>query len=514
MKRVDSVISLIYSLSKSEKKHFSSQVVKDKEEKDYLVIYDIITKSKQPNGNTVKEEFYQRRPNGSFEVSIQYLYEKLVDTLLTLRKRKDIYYDLLNDLCKARMLYERSLFEECFEILSNTIEQAQFYENNEILTIALKLELEYLLRLNFPNMTEQELFHKHFIQNESLKKIRKITEQSSLHNLLKYRLSHIGAIRTSKQKQDMNDLMVNELYIAASSDAEGNFELTRNHKLFQANYLMGAGDYKAALNSYKELNLLFEQNQQFWSNPPIYYLSVLEGVLGSLRTVGNYDEMPYFLEKLKRLIAEDSSLEFKVNAICLLFQYELFPHLDKGEFFNCTKLIDCYQESLYNKEAWLGAKLRTCKEMEGFAMKEFWNVIQAVFAAVGGWLGYFLGGCDGLLYALLAFVVLDYITGIMCAVADKKLSSAVGFKGICRKVLIFALVGIGHLLDVQIFGETGVLRTAIIFFYLSNEGLSVVENAAYLGLPIPVKLRKVLEQLHDRSEKEEDSVEEKKDGEQ
>ena len=122
MKRVDSVISLIYSLSKSEKKHFSLQVIKDKEEKDYLVIYDIIIKSKQPNGNTVKEEFYRRKPNGSFEVSIQYLYEKLTDTLLTLRKKKDIYYDLLNNLCKARMLYERSLFEECFEILSNTIE--------------------------------------------------------------------------------------------------------------------------------------------------------------------------------------------------------------------------------------------------------------------------------------------------------------------------------------------------------------------------------------------------------
>lgn len=147
---------------------------------------------------------------------------------------------------------------------------------------------------------------------------------------------------------------------------------------------------------------------------------------------------------------------------------------------------------------------------EGFAMKEFWNVIQAVFAAVGGWLGYFLGGCDGLLYALLAFVVLDYITGIMCAVADKKLSSAVGFKGICRKVLIFALVGIGHLMDTQVIGSGSVLRTAVIFFYISNEGLSLVENAAYLGLPIPSKLHKVLEQLHDRSEEEED----KKDGEE
>ena len=135
-------------------------------------------------------------------------------------------------------------------------------------------------------------------------------------------------------------------------------------------------------------------------------------------------------------------------------------------------------------------------------MKEFWNTIQLIFTAVGGWLGYFLGGCDGLLYTLLAFVVLDYITGIMCAVADKKLSSAVGFRGLFRKILIFALVGVGHLLDVQILGADGVLRTAVIFFYLSNEGISLIENAAHLGLPIPAKLKAVLEQLHDRAEKD------------
>lgn len=137
-----------------------------------------------------------------------------------------------------------------------------------------------------------------------------------------------------------------------------------------------------------------------------------------------------------------------------------------------------------------------------FIMKEFWNIIQLIFTAVGGWLGYFLGGFDGLLYALLVFVVLDYLTGVMCAISDKKLSSAVGFKGICRKVLIFALVGIGHLLDTHVIGSGSILRTAITFFYLSNEGLSLIENAAYLGLPIPAKLRTILEQLHDRAEKE------------
>lgn len=135
-------------------------------------------------------------------------------------------------------------------------------------------------------------------------------------------------------------------------------------------------------------------------------------------------------------------------------------------------------------------------------MKEFWTTIQVIFTGVGGWLGYFLGGCDGLLYALVLFVVVDYITGVMCAAADHKLSSEVGFKGICRKVLIFLLVGIGHVLDTQIIGTGSVLRTAVIFFYLSNEGISLLENAGHLGLPIPEKLKIVLEQLHDRAEKE------------
>ena len=135
-------------------------------------------------------------------------------------------------------------------------------------------------------------------------------------------------------------------------------------------------------------------------------------------------------------------------------------------------------------------------------MKEFRNTIQLIFAAVGGWLGWFLGGCDGLLYALVAFVVIDYITGVFCAAIDHKLSSKIGFKGICKKVLIFILVGMGNIIDVQIIGNGSVMRTAVIFFYLSNEGISLLENSAHLGLPIPQKLKDILEQLHDRAEKE------------
>lgn len=119
-----------------------------------------------------------------------------------------------------------------------------------------------------------------------------------------------------------------------------------------------------------------------------------------------------------------------------------------------------------------------------------------IISSIGGVLGVFLGGMDGLIYALLAFSVIDYITGIMCAIDKKELSSSVGFKGIARKIIIFSLVGVANILDVYILGHVGVLRAAVIFFYLSNEGISILENTSKLGLPVPEKLQNILQQLN------------------
>ena len=142
-------------------------------------------------------------------------------------------------------------------------------------------------------------------------------------------------------------------------------------------------------------------------------------------------------------------------------------------------------------------------------MKDVWNVVQVVFAAVGGGIGWFFGELDGFFYTLLAFVVIDYLTGVMCAIADRSLSSEVGFRGIFRKVLIFVMVGAGHILDAQVIGSGDALRTAVIFFYISNEGVSLLENAAHLSLPVPDKMKAVLEQLHKKGE----DGDEEKDGE-
>lgn len=135
-------------------------------------------------------------------------------------------------------------------------------------------------------------------------------------------------------------------------------------------------------------------------------------------------------------------------------------------------------------------------------MKEFMNMVQCAFAAVGGFLGWIVGGLDGLLYALTAFVVVDYVTGLMAAGLEKKLSSSVGFRGIFKKVVIFCLVAVGHVIDTHVIQNGSVLRTAVIFFYLSNEGISILENAGRIGLPVPEGLKGVLEQLKEEKRDE------------
>ena len=136
--------------------------------------------------------------------------------------------------------------------------------------------------------------------------------------------------------------------------------------------------------------------------------------------------------------------------------------------------------------------------MRDFSIDLIWAKIQIAITAIGGWLGYFLGGLDGLMIALIVLMTLDYVSGVMCAIIDKKLSSAVGFKGVCKKVFILMLVGVAHIIDLHVVGTGSALLGAVICFYMSNEGLSLLENAAHIGLPIPDKLRDILAQLHDK----------------
>jgi tetratricopeptide (TPR) repeat protein len=300
MIKSEALILLVNSMSKSEKKALKLSSSKKKTVPDYMVLFNLIEEEKLTDANNLKELFLQKRKGSSFEVTAKYLYKVILDRLLILREKQDSYYILFNNIMKARILFEKSLFEEAFDLLELTIKESVKYENYYALMLASKLELEYLLNLDFPGVSEKDLLNKHLKINEILKLFRKVNELSSLYELLKFRMTHRGLVRSQKQKLELNDLVVSEMSIVATSNIE-NFEIRKLHQLFQANYLISVGDYKSALRSYNELSSLFEMNSHLWSNPPIYYLLTLQGVLESLRRIRNYDGMKIFVERLKKL---------------------------------------------------------------------------------------------------------------------------------------------------------------------------------------------------------------------
>jgi hypothetical protein len=311
-----------------------------------MILYDIIEKSRELPQGSVLPEFLKKRDGASVETTVKYLYELLLDTMLELKKEQDSFYFLFNKIMKARILFEKSMFDECFGMLGDIIEVAEKYENYYAMLLAARLELDYLLVLNFPNLNEKTLLQKQFKINEALKYVRKINEQSSLYENLKHRIIYKGHARSQKQKDELNDLVFSEISIVASQNQDS-FEISKLHQLFQSNYLISVGDYRSALNSYIELNNLFEVNKHLWSNPPIYYLHTLEGVLESLRGIRNYDGMVYFINQLKSI--DSQSTGFKINLTCIIFLYELFPHLDNGDFIASISLINSYKDTLYDK---------------------------------------------------------------------------------------------------------------------------------------------------------------------
>ncbi|AKU03782.1 TPA: phage holin family protein [Streptococcus agalactiae] len=131
-------------------------------------------------------------------------------------------------------------------------------------------------------------------------------------------------------------------------------------------------------------------------------------------------------------------------------------------------------------------------------MKELLTLNKILFSMIGGLIGSLFGELDGILYALLVFIIIDYLTGIFAAVVEKQLSSSIGFRGIFKKIAILFLVSLGHLIDTAIIKQGGTIRTMVIFFYLSNEGLSILENTVRIGLPISEKLQAILKQINER----------------
>ncbi len=347
MSKYTSLTQLIQSLSKSERKKLAVLIRKNgiESNNDYIVLYKIINKQPLIDLNEAKKTFFQKKPTSTFNTAVNYLLNVILTILSQLRTEQDSYYKLFHMLMNAKVLYEKSIYSECFQLISRIQCEAEKFENFSILLTAQRLELEYLLTLDFLDLSEQELLNKQLKIKETMKKIQKINEHSFLYELLRHRTLHKGNVRSIKQKQELNDLVISEMSIVSSTGVE-NFETQKNHLLFQANYLICVGDYKSALNSFYELNSFFEKNMHLLSNPPIYYLNTLEGVLDNLRTIKKYEAMDYFICKLENL--QNPSLYFKMQVKFIAFFYRTVPFIDGGKYTVAKQMLIDIKSELFS----------------------------------------------------------------------------------------------------------------------------------------------------------------------
>ena len=370
MTKTESLIYLINSLTKAEKKSISSAMINSTS--NFEKLYYIILKNKNATSDLVRSEYNTICKGTSFETSVIYLHKYLLNSILELRKYQDPNFLLFDNISKSRILFEKSLYKECFKLLKKTKNLALKHENHYAFLISSRLELDYLLSLNYPEVDESTLLKKHFKLNESLLIIQKTNQLSALLELLKHRIIYIGNTRTELQKNKLNDLVMSEMSITNSFTKE-NVEIDKLHQLFQANYLIDIGDFKSAQRSFYELNALMERNKHLWSEPPIYYLFTVEGILDTLRGLRNYEGMAYFVEQLKKL--QGSHQYFNLRIQCNIFLYEIFPLLDNGDFISSHEKMKIGSKDLLKNENLLSlsqnAELKLNISLIHFGLGEF-----------------------------------------------------------------------------------------------------------------------------------------------
>lgn len=344
--KLNQIILLIQSLSKAEKRYIRLCTNLQNGDKQYMILYDLACEGF--SAEQIYEKFCSEVNEKSFEMAAKHLYRVLLDCLVQLREKQDIQATIFNYITKAGILFERELSANAFAELEKAKKLAVMYENDPLLLLIYRTELKYLSMLGFEGISEKELVGKQMQISDVMKYARNTNLHLQLYDILKHRITYKGYARSNKQKDNLNDLVLSELNLVANHSYQG-FEARKLHLLFQATYYLNAGNYKSAIRFYQELIALFEANRHLILNPPIYYLSAIEGVLDSLHVAGLYQEMPFFLSKLKEIGAGNYPTEFLTEVQGRHYLYELSGLLNTGQFEAAALLAEEHTEFLSKK---------------------------------------------------------------------------------------------------------------------------------------------------------------------
>ena len=307
MNKAISLLVLIHSMTKAEKRYFKLYSNLQEGDKVYLTLFALMEECSSVE--EVARRFGVDAGESSFDIAVKHLYKVVVDCLLHLRSRYDIQARISNRMAEAEILFRCGLLQAATEELSRAKKLAGQYEMTALLMLIRQTELRYLSAGDFQGMSEKQLVEKQMKVNETFKHLRSANQHMQLYDILKYRALYRSKVRSEQECQSLNDLVLSELHLIANNTYNG-FEVDKLHQLFQSTYFLQSGNYKAAIRIYQQLLELFDHNPGRMLNPPLHYLDAVLGVLDSLLSAGLYDEMPFFIASctgLRKVITPRSS---------------------------------------------------------------------------------------------------------------------------------------------------------------------------------------------------------------
>ncbi|MDR0603482.1 MAG: hypothetical protein LBG80_04165 [Bacteroidales bacterium] len=343
MKKLTSLMILTESLSKAERRYFRLFSNIQSGDKKYMYLFDLIVA--RNTVDTIYIQFCQKYNSANFNIAVKHLYRAIMDCLIYLHRKRDIQTKIFALISESDILFERTLVDEAMESLQKAKKMALTYEMSSLLILSRRIELKYLNATNFQNINERQLISKQMKIIEEMKYNRSSNLHSQLYDILKHRLFYKGYANSEKQKEGLNDLILSELDIISHNSYKG-FETQKLHLLFQASYYLDSGNYKMAIRFYQTLIDMFEENKHMILKPPIYYLQAITGILNSLKIASLYNEMPFFINKLKKIEQGAYAADFNLNVRALIFLYEFSCSFNTGNFIAATELISKYNDDL------------------------------------------------------------------------------------------------------------------------------------------------------------------------
>lgn len=355
MNKSISLFILIKSLSKAEKRYFKLYSKIQGGDKVYMSLFDMMESN--ASESEIYEIFRQSHDGKSYEMAVKHLYKTILDCLVLLREKQDMQTQVFNHISKAAIMFEREMTNEAFTELNKAKSIATKYEYDSLLLLIRRTELKYLHTINFRGIDEKKLVNKQMKINEIMKYMRSVNLHTQLYDIMKLRFIHEGHVRSEKQKERYNDLILNELNIIANSSYKG-FESDKLHLLFQSAYFLNTGNYNSALRYYQRLMSLFEENKHMILNPPIYYFNAISGILDSLLSAELYSEMPFFINKLRNFIGKGYSSEFELNVHAHIYLYEYARLFSDGDINSVFILQNHYEDILFKKVSLLSIDMQ------------------------------------------------------------------------------------------------------------------------------------------------------------